>query len=292
MITMKKITLLLLSIMLLTASFGQKADVYYAEAVEKSRAGKFRDAIKLFNKSIELQPDDYYSWYNRGIAKSMLDLYEEALADFDQTIKLAPDFKKAYLSRGVTKRFLTDYEGALADYSAAIEQDPEYGEAYYNRGLIYDLLAQTEAACADFDKAKDLGIKNAKRKTDKCNDTTAVTMPVHSILRLTKTATDGKYGFSEDNPVKVGTGAEGGPANQRAYLHLLRDAQGKPIKYKRIKSCCPHKSEHGFMGTALLDQYEIIYLNEKKKEKKAIVYISFYDYEEPQILHGFKTIGQ
>ena len=90
----------------------------------------------------------------------------------------------------------------------------------------------------------------------------------------------------------VGTGPNGGPANQETYLELLRDIKGKPIKYIRIRSCCDYESENGFFGMAKLDQYEITYLNEKGEEQKVAVYISFYDYEEPLIIFGFKTIGQ
>ena len=46
-----------------------------------------------------------------------------------------------------------------------------------------------------------------------------------------------------------------------------------------------------FWGRHCWTQYEITYLNEKGKAKKATVYISMYDYEEPQILYGFKTVG-
>ena len=41
---------------------------------------------------------------------------------------------------------------------------------------------------------------------------------------------------------------------------------------------------------ALLDKYEITYLDNEGKIAKEIVYISFYDFEEPQILYGFKTV--
>ncbi len=289
---MKKITMVAICLTILTTAFGQDAKTFYEQGLEMAQAGKFEEAIQLFSKSIELQPEDYYSWFNRGIAKSMLNLCEDALPDFEQTVKLAPDYKKGYLNRGTTKKRLTDYEGALADYAYAIGLDPNYADAYYNRGLVYDMLSKKDSACADFTKANELGMKNAQKKVDYCNDTTQSKIPTNSILRLTKTATNDKYGFTEGNPIKVGTGTEGGPANQRAYLNLLRDAQGEPIKYKRLSSCCPYKSDYGFMGLAMLDQYELIYLNEKGKEEKAVVYISFYDYEEPQILYGFKTVGQ
>jgi tetratricopeptide (TPR) repeat protein len=287
---MKKIILTTICWTILTTAFSQDAQKYYEQGLEKAQAGKLEDAIKLFDKSIDLKADEYVAWYNRGIAKSMLDLYEAALPDFDQTIKLAPDYKKGYLNRAITKKHLTDYQGALSDYSYAIKLDANYAEAYFNRGLVYEMLNKKDSACTDFSKAKEFGIKQAQRKIDKCNDTTAT--ETHSILSLTKTADNKEYGFTSEKPIKVGKGPDGGPGNNRAYLNLLRDAMGKPISYERKGSCCAYESKNGFMGMALLDHYEIKYLNEKGKKKKASVYISFYDYEEPQILFGFKTVGQ
>ena len=276
----------------LATAFCQDAQKYYDQGIEKAQAGQLEEAIKLFDKSIELKADEYIAWYNRGIAKSMLDRYEDALPDFEQTLKLYPDYKKGFLNRGTTRKHLTDYEGALADYTHAIQLDLNYADAYYNRGLVYEMLSKKDSACNDYNKAKELGMKTAQKKIDKCNDTTISKTVIHPILRLTKKADNDKYGFTSKDPIMIGTGPDGGPANQRAYLDLLRDQQGKPIKYKRLSSCCDYKSENGFFGIAKLDQYEITYLNEKGKEKTATVYISFYDYEEPRILYGFKTVGQ
>ncbi|NVO32796.1 tetratricopeptide repeat protein [Hymenobacter lapidiphilus] len=289
---MKKIILTAICWTIWTTAFGQDAQKYYEQGLEKAQAGQLEEAINLFDKSIELKGDEYVAWYNRGIAKSMLYRYEEALSDFEQTLKLYPNYKKGFINRGTARKRLTDYEGALADYSNAIQLDNNYAEAYYNRGLVYEMLDKKDSACLDYNKANDLGMKIALKKVEKCNDTAKNAIVVHPILWLTKTANNDKYGFTSEKPILAGTGPEGGPANQRAYLDLLRDAKGKTIKYKRLSSCCDYKSENGFLGLAKLDQYEITYLNEKGKEKTATVYISFYDYDEPQILFGFKTIGQ
>jgi hypothetical protein len=111
------------------------------------------------------------------------------------------------------------------------------------------------------------------------------------ILRLTKKANDATYGFTSGNPIKVCAGPMGGPANERAYLNLLRDMQGKPIDYSRLGSCCPYKSDNA-LGGGVVDKYEIIYLNKRGKEEKVILYISMWDYAEPLIIDGFQTVGQ
>lgn len=121
------------------------------------------------------------------------------------------------------------------------------------------------------------------------NDTIKRT-DIRIIYRLKKMAKDSTYGFSPENPVKVGSGPHGGAGNQRRYLSLLRDAKGASVKYKRLRSCCSYPSENGLSGIAMVDEYEIIYLNDLGRKEKALVYISYYDYEDPQILYGFKTV--
>lgn len=285
---MKNIGIVLILMFMVINTYSQTAEEYYNQGMEKAYAGKLEEAINLLDKSIELNEDEYVAWYNRGMAKAMLKKEKEAIEDFNKTIELYPDYKKVYLNRGTSRKHLTDYDGALADYNKAIELDTNYTDGYYNRGLLYELLNKIDLACLDFNKSLELGFNNAQKKVDKCNDTTSSV--THSIIKLTEKSTDKTYGFTSENPIKSGTGPNGGPANQRAYMDLLRDAQGNPVKYERLGSCCSYKSENGFLGLATLDRYEITYKNEKGKKKKVVIYLSFYDFETPEILVGFKTI--
>lgn len=290
---MKITTLLLLSVLCLSAYAQQDdAETFYKRGMQLAQAGKYEDAINLLDQSIALKDDEYVSWYNRGILKLRLDRDEEAIPDFNQTIKLKPDYKKVYLSRGNARKHLTDYEGALADYTHAIELDSLYADAFYNRGLLYEKLSLRDSACNNFNRAYQLQMMEAHKKVEQCNDTVTSKTVVHPILRLTKTAATSQYGFSETDPIKVGLGPNGGPANQRDYLDLLRDVNGKHIQYERKSSCCPYPSENGFMGTAMLDIYRITYTGKDGSAQTADLYISFYDYTEPMIPQGFKTVGQ
>jgi tetratricopeptide (TPR) repeat protein len=289
---MNVITLTLIFSLTLTATFGQKVDLFYEDGLEKAQAGKLDEAVTLFSKAIESQPENYFAWFNRGVAKNMLGLYEDALPDFEETVKRAPGYKKGYLNRGITNKKLTKYTDALSDFSDAVKVDSTYADAYYNRGLIYEMLSKKDSACIDFNKAKRYGLGIAQRKVDMCTDKDLYNAVVYPILRLTRMAENAKYGFTPEFPVKSGIGPDGGPANQRVYLNLLRDPKGKLITYRRSGSCCAYKSENGISGMALLDKYEITYLDEKGNVVKSTIYISFYDYEEPKILYGFKTVGQ
>lgn len=268
------------------SSHAQTADDFYKAGQENLRNNQLQEAAENFTKCIDLQPENYYAWFNRGICYNRLKEYEKALPDFNQTVKLAPTYKKVYVSRSNTKRHLQDYAGSLADCNLALALDSNYAEAYYNRSLIFVINNKKDSACIGFKKARDLGLSAAKNKADSCEG--KPTRP--AVLKLVKTATDDSYAFSSKNPVKVGTGTRGGPASEREYLDLLRDAQGNPITYERKGSCCAYSSASSPFGLAMVDHYEITYHNAKGKKKTTDLYISFYDYEEPMIPVGFKTV--
>jgi tetratricopeptide (TPR) repeat protein len=287
----KKLPALFLLIFLVRVLSAQDPKYYYDRGLEIAQKGELNLALALLDTSIMLKADEYVAWYNRGIVKTMMGNYEAALPDLEQALKLNPGYKKGYLNRATAKKHLTDYSGALADYSLAISLDSTYGEAYYDRGIVYEMFGKTTLACADYQKALETGFVSAEVKANLCKAGDLDKKETHSILWLTKTVNNYKYGFSSELPVEVGTGPEGGPANERAYLSLLRDAKGNAIQFQNIGTCCGYSSVNAPKGLALVDKYQIVFTNEAGEQRTAIVYLSFYDYSEPQILNGFKTIG-
>ena len=279
-------TILLLFTIQLSA---QKAEMFFEKGVGYIFKAKHHKALKFLNKSIELDSNSFDGYYNRGIVKLLLDMPKEAVQDFNRAIDINCTYEILFLQRGFSKELTTNYKGALADYTTAIELNPNFASAYYYRGALYELLSFRLKACLDFEEAYMLGDIRAEYKYEICKDD-SIEVETHSILRLTKLANDESYGLSPYNPVKVGVGPNGGSGNQKAYLNLLRDGQGKRVKYERIGSCCPYQSENGFLGMGMLDQYEITYRSKNNKKKKAVLYLSFYDYEEPMIIQGFGTI--
>jgi hypothetical protein len=124
-----------------------------------------------------------------------------------------------------------------------------------------------------------LVIGKSKAQSSMAGDSTTVTVDSSEL-----------YGFIPERPIKVGGTYVNGVANQKKYLEALRDAQGKAVSYVRKGSCCAYPSENGFEGQALLDRYEVQYRDADNKKQKAILYISFYDYEEPKTVKGFTLV--
>jgi tetratricopeptide (TPR) repeat protein len=285
-----RFVLFLLGVLIPGVVYAQDAEAYADKGREAAKARDFVQAIALLDTAVSLEPNDAAAWYLRALLKGGIRRYEDAVADLDQCIRLKADFKKAYNLRGRFRQYVTDYEGALHDFNVAIVLDRAYIDALYNRGALQELLGKRTEACKDFNTAAALGDEQSKRKAEACKE--APVPNIHAILYLVRTADSKKYGFSEKHPVLVGRGPDGGPANQHAYLDLLRDSRGNPVSYERVGHCCAYKSENGFMGTALLDKYEVSYINERGKPVKTLLYLSMYDYEAPQIPVGFATVSK
>jgi hypothetical protein len=93
-------------------------------------------------------------------------------------------------------------------------------------------------------------------------------------------STDAAYGYTKDNPVKVGGDVFGGPARERAYLDHLRGPDGQAVTYERLGSM-----GH---GDTILDIYEIRY---DGLADPIELYIDMYTFEEPLAPVGFTCAG-
>ncbi len=285
---MKQLTILLMLFLGLQLAAQDDVD-FYQLGGQLASEGRFEEAILNFEKELEKEPGNYFAWFNKALCESYLGRNRESISDFSKAIELNPEYHKAYLNRALVKKDIADYEGALLDVNKCLGIVSDYPEGLFHRGVLNEYLMKYEEACEDLTRAKHLGVEIRDQMIETaCSEERASNYA--NILKLKDQADDKTYGYSGENPVKVGTGLFGGPSNQRAYLNLLRDSQGMPVTYERTGSCCDYKSENGLFGIAKTDEYEVTYLNKKGKKKKVKLYISFYDFEDPKVPVGFRTI--
>lgn len=87
--------------------------------------------------------------------------YQEIIADYTKTIGLDPEFYFAYFNRAYARFLSGDEWGAIDDYSRVIEMKPELSDAHYNKGLILLFMKMNTTACTHLSKAGELGLKEA-----------------------------------------------------------------------------------------------------------------------------------
>ncbi|HSW53881.1 MAG TPA: tetratricopeptide repeat protein [Ignavibacteriaceae bacterium] len=134
---------------------------YNNRGASKAKLGYYDDAIRDFDKVIDLNPNDINAYYNRGLTKNQKGEYISALKDFDKVIEINPDIADAYNDRGISKKNLEDYESAIQDYNRAIEINPSYSKAYTNRGIAKRKLGDYMGAIKDYSKAIEINPNDA-----------------------------------------------------------------------------------------------------------------------------------
>lgn len=99
----------------------------------------------------------------------------------------------------------------------------------------------------------------------------------------------GEYGFSETNPILVGSlGGDSPVANEHLYLRRLRGPEGQPVSYQRLGSCCAFPSPNGLFGdSGLLDHYVVSY---EGLAHPLSLYLDMYDPGEVRAPLGFTLV--
>jgi tetratricopeptide (TPR) repeat protein len=137
------------------------ADAFYNRGIAYSKLGQHQRAIENYIKAIHLKPHDSDAYYNRGNSYAELGQHQRAIEDYNQAIQLKPDYADAYNTRAKIYTMLGQYQHAIEDYNKAISIKQDYADAYYNRGVAYLLQGNKELGCPDAQKACELGICKA-----------------------------------------------------------------------------------------------------------------------------------
>jgi tetratricopeptide (TPR) repeat protein/predicted amidohydrolase len=131
-------------------------EAWYDKGWILGKLGKYEEALKCYDKVIELRPDCEDAWYNKGVTLGKLGKYEEALKCYDKAVELRPDDEEVWLNKGWILGELGKYEEELKCYDKAVELKPDYEKAWLNKGVTLDKLGKYEEALKCYDKAVEL----------------------------------------------------------------------------------------------------------------------------------------
>jgi len=139
-----------------------QAEKEMREANVLFQKGKYTEAIELYAKVIEADPEDLNAHIQRGLALSIVNKYEEAIEDYNYVIAQKPDLTAVKNSRGSAYMKLKKYDKAEQDFNSVLTIDPKNVEAYNNRGWCKKYQGDVKGACEDWKKSKKLGSGDAK----------------------------------------------------------------------------------------------------------------------------------
>ncbi|MBD0404889.1 tetratricopeptide repeat protein [Flammeovirga sp. EKP202] len=137
---------------------------------QKLAAGKFKEAVSLFDAAIKEDANNMDAYNARGYAHMSLEEYSKANDDFTLAIELykqteddVPDAYKYFYNRGNVRRITRDPEGAINDYTQAIQLDSTIYDIYLNRAFVNVEVVGLSSALKDFKKAEVLSKGQDKR---------------------------------------------------------------------------------------------------------------------------------
>jgi len=157
-----------------------------------ARHGDSAEAVKFWEKSLEIDPRQFDAWRNMGgvalekeqfdravtllrkaleirpnaadlrsdIAKALMDSgrYVEAITELQQEIKVFPSSFTAHFQLAEAYRQQKEYDKAVEHYEQTIRLEPEHRHAHYGLAMVYTRMGQRDEArehLAVFGKLRD-----------------------------------------------------------------------------------------------------------------------------------------
>jgi adenylate cyclase len=132
------------------------ARAYVVRAAIYNDWRQYQQALSESEQAIKLDPNLAGGFNTRGCAHTGLLNPQKGIEDLNKAIELDPNYAYAYCNRSWAYFMLNKYHQALEDASRAIEIDPKYSTSYLNRGRALASLNKLQDAMRDFDKAIEL----------------------------------------------------------------------------------------------------------------------------------------
>lgn len=129
----------------------KKTIAYQARGLARFMAKEYREAVEDLSFYLNYEPNYFQSLYYRGKAYSYLGTHNEALRDFDRCLQLLPGDLSTTLARAYARLNLKNWEDASVDFSTYIQAKPEKPWPYYWRAEAYWHCGRPQDCLADLD---------------------------------------------------------------------------------------------------------------------------------------------
>ena len=127
------------------ASAPDRAQEEAALAAKLLGVGTYDQAMRHFDRAIQIWPTYADAYLNRGLAEHGASHPVQALADLDKALDLDPRLTEAYNARGQIYLETGDVQRTIRDCDKSIQVSPTV-DAYYQRGEAYEKLGEHQKA--------------------------------------------------------------------------------------------------------------------------------------------------
>lgn len=131
----------------------EKAEILYSRGLVEFHAGRYQEALGLFEKAVAANPDDVYARYYRGVTRGRLGDYAGAVDDLQYAVEKKPEFDEAALELGVALVETERYEEAVPLLEQAQRNPHLEAQASLFLGLAELRLGRDDEARENFERA-------------------------------------------------------------------------------------------------------------------------------------------
>lgn len=106
------------------SSIALDSDELFVAGYSLMNLNRHQEALIVFDRALEINPNDFASWYNKGKLFRDLKRPIDALFAYDRVLDLIPNLSRALLGKGNALCDLERYEESIAYFDQAISIDP------------------------------------------------------------------------------------------------------------------------------------------------------------------------
>ncbi len=195
-----------------------------SDALTHHRAGRFAEAVSLYERVILLGLDAPQIHNNLGHALGALGKPESAVIALQRAIERKPDYAEALFNLGFALANLERFDEAEVKYRQAIKVDPRCAGAYNNLGILLKEKGRFTEAREAFERAIDLEPTNFA-----CYDNLAAVRPFAAgdpYLSALESAVNDPSALSIADQIHLNFALakayDGSDIPERAFRHLLK----------------------------------------------------------------------
>lgn len=98
------------------------------EAIDYYEKNNYPKALSIFNKILQDDPKNAYSYYYRGLIQDSMKKYPQAISDYKKAIQYSKDLPIVYYLLGLDYEAISEFKNALINYKKYVSLTPETNE--------------------------------------------------------------------------------------------------------------------------------------------------------------------
>ncbi|MFI5196886.1 MAG: tetratricopeptide repeat protein, partial [Chitinophagales bacterium] len=133
-------------------TYPNSATAQYSVGGLYMRLGEYGEAEKHINLAVQLEPNNYKAWYNKGVLCLRERKLTESLDALNKCLSIK-EYPKAYFSRALIYQGAGQPEQAIADIEKVIDDQPQNARAFFIKAECLEQQGKITDAIDNYNKA-------------------------------------------------------------------------------------------------------------------------------------------